>query len=339
MSRIKIAQLGTTHEHANGKFQTVQMLPELFEFVGVADDFSTTTAARFPGPQDCYRDVPHLTRDELLNYPGLQAVCVETPNNELVASAIPCMERGLHIHLDKPAGEDLALFQTLLDGCRQRQLHLQMGYMFRGNPAMQMATSAIRAGWIGEVFEIQADMSHNYGGDKYQEYLGNFRGGIAYNLICHLIDLVTPILGRPRAVHSLLKSTPGLPEHIKNNCLIILEYQYATATLRACSRETAGGNGRRLKISGTKGYFELCPLEHFDGLPLQMTMKLVEGNDRYAAGLHTLDFGAQKDRYLNQLTEFARLIKNEKPSESLFQHDLLVHEIILAAAGYTAWKR
>ncbi len=339
MARIKIAQLGTTHEHANGKFHTVQLLPELYELVGVVDDFESSRAAKFPGNQDCYRDVRRLSVEELLNYPGLQAVCVETPNNELVQAAIPCMQHNLHLHLDKPAGEDLALFQTLLNGCRQRHLQLQMGYMFRGNPAIQLASAAIRQGWIGDVFEIQADMSHNYGGEKYQEYLGKFKGGIVYNLICHLIDFITPILGRPKAIHSVLKSTAGLPEHIKNNCLTILEYQSATATLRACSLETAGVAGRRLKISGSKGYFELCPLERFDGQPLQMTMKLLEGNDSYAAGLHSIDFGVQKDRYIKQFIELAGLIRGETTTTYSYAHDLLVHEIILAAAGYTAWKQ
>ncbi len=44
-------------------------------------------------------------------------------------------------------------------------LPFQMGYMFRGNPAFNWIRKAVEKGWLGDVFEIQASMSHNYGGD------------------------------------------------------------------------------------------------------------------------------------------------------------------------------
>lgn len=60
----------------------------------------------------------------------------------------------------------------------------------------------------------------------------------------------------------------------KNNCLAVLEYRNALATLRMCSQEADGVNNRRLKICGDKGTLELCPLERFDGQPLKLRMTL-----------------------------------------------------------------
>jgi predicted dehydrogenase len=249
------------------------------------------------------------------------------------------MERNLAMHMDKPGGDDLVQFGKLLDGCKARKLPFQMGYMFRGNPAMQWTMNAVRQGWLGEIFEIQAGMSHNYGGEEYQEYMGRFPGGIMFNLGCHLIDLVVAIMGRPQQVTPFLKSAPGYPDRIKNNCLSILEYPHATVTLRACSREVDGLNRRCFKVCGTKGSVELCPLERFDGQPLLMNLVLKGDIPDYAAGVHTVDFGVIRDRYEDQLLELAKIINGEMKNPYTYKHDYLVQEVVLATSGYTKWEK
>jgi predicted dehydrogenase len=317
---------------------TLRLRPDVFEIVGIVDDRSTM-ASRFAGDDLApYDGLKWLTEEELFATPGLQAVTVETPNLDLVPVAMRCMERNLAIHMDKPAGDDLALFGKLLDGCKERQLPFQMGYMFRGNPAMQWTMNAVRQGWLGEVFEIQASMSHNYGGDAYHEYLGQFPGGIMFNLACHLIDLIVAILGRPEHVNAFLKSAPGFPDRIKNNCLAILEYSHATASLCACSQEIDGIVRRRFKLCGTNGSVDLCPLERFDGQPLTMSLVLKDAIPGYAAGTHMISFGPIRDRYEGELLDFAKMVNGELVNPYTCEHDYLVHKVLLSAAGYLPWK-
>jgi predicted dehydrogenase len=338
MKKVRIGQIGICHEHAAGKITSLRGMPDVFEIVGVVDDRSSTSA-RFAGADlKPYDGLRFMSEEELLSIPGLQAVTVETPNSDLVPTALRCMERNLAMHLDKPGGEDLKLFGKLRKGCEERKLPFQMGYMFRNNPAIQFSKRAVGAGWLGEVFEVQASMSHNYGGNAYQEYLGKFRGGIMFNLGCHLIDFIAPMLGRPEQVVPSLKSAPGFPDTIKNNCLTIMEYRNATVTLRACSFEVEGLPNRRLKICGTKGTIDLCPMERFDGKPLQTRLSLIEGNSEYTAGPHTIDFGIQRDRYADQLHELARTVNGEMENPYGYEHDYLVQELLLACAGYGRWK-
>lgn len=337
MSRIKIGQIGICHEHAAVKMQSLRALSEVYEVVGVVDD-SQSPAAKFPnGDTTPYDGLPRMSEAELFAIPGLQAVAVETPNLELVPTAMRCMERGLAIHMDKPGGDDLGLFGKLLDGCKARKLPFQMGYMLRTNPALQLCRKAIRNGWLGDVFEVQANMSHNYGGDTYQDYLANFPGGIMFNLGCHLIDVIVDLLGRPDKVTPFLKSAPGSPANAMNNCLAILEYPHAQVMLHACSREIDGLNRRRFKLCGTRGTVELCPLERFDGEPLTMRLTLADDNAEFAAGTHLVDFGVQEDRYRDQLLELARIINGEIENPYIHEHDYLVQEVVLAASGYRAW--
>ena len=51
-----------------------------------------------------------------------------------------------------------------------------------------------------------------------------------------------------------------------------------------------------------------------------------------------MDFGIQRDRYADQLLELARIIRGEMANPYTYEHDYLVQEVLLAAAGYTPWK-
>lgn len=339
MKRIKIGQIGVCHEHADGKILSLRKMSDVFEIVGVVDDRATQSPRRAAEPSLApYAGLTWMTEEQLFSVPGLQAVTVETPNDDLVPTALRCMERNLAMHMDKPAGHDVERYDRLLRGCEARKLPFQIGYMFRNNAAFQFCLDAVRKGWLGDLFEVQANMSHNYGGDAYPRYLGKIPGGIMFNLGCHLIDFIVALLGRPERIAPFLKSTHGVPDAIKNNGLAVLEYPHATATVRACNLEVDGLSRRRLKICGTKGTIELSPLERFDGQPLLLQMTLLEDNATYPAGTQTLDMGTRLDRYQDQLLELAGLISGELKNPYNREHDLLVHEVILAAAGCNPWK-
>ncbi len=346
MRPVRIAQLGVSHEHAAGKMRSLRLRPDAFEVVGVVDDRATTKAANYihwDKEESAYEGLPRLTEEAMFAIPGLEAVAVEVPNLELVSAAQRCLAHRLPIHVDKPGGDALAPFVQLRRDYEAQRLPFQMGYMFRGNPAMRWILDAARRGWLGEIFEVQASMSHNYGNESYDDYIGNFHGGLMFNLGCHLVDFVVSLLGRPSDVFPFLKTAPGDRPGIHNNCVAILDYPAATVTLRACSREVGGLERRRLKICGTKGSVELCPLERYDGTPLQMSLVLREGNEEREAGAHTLDFGSVRDRYEDQLLEFARSIRGETAASASAdllldsRHDCLVQEVILAASGCAHW--
>ena len=340
--KIKIGMVGASHAHAWEKFYTLNKMPDVYEIVGIVDD-RDTGEPKFVLEDDkkTFDGLKRMTEEEMFCTPGLQAVLVETSNSDLVPTAIRCMEHNLAIHMDKPGGEDLGLFKELLGGCNEKDLPFQMGYMYRNNPAFQFCQRAIRKGWLGDIFEIHADMSHNYGGEGYQKYLSTYKGGVTFLLICHHIDSVVSLLGRPANVIPFLKSTPGAINRAKNNCMVVLEYPHTMVTLSACDQKADGVNRRSFRICGSKGTIELSPLERFDGKPLQLQLTLSEGNDEYPAGNHIVDFGIKLDRYFDryekQFLEFAQIIRGEIENPFTYEHDYLVQEVLLAAAGYTKW--
>lgn len=338
MRKIKIAQIGITHEHAEGKILSLEKLSDVYEIAGVVNDLDFSTTPRYINEvQECFRKHRFLTMDEVLNDPSIQAVTVEVPNNELVSVALKFAEKGIAMHMDKPAGTDPALFKQLLDICKERQVPFQMGFMFRGNPAFQFCLKAIREKWIGEVISIEADMNHGYGEEVYQQYIAKFSGGLMYNLGCHLIDFITAAMGKPQNVSGFLRSAPGDPDEIKNNCLAILEYPHAYAVVKTCSRQKNSVPARAMRITGTNGIISFSPVERFDGQPVVVDM-VIKDDLGYPSGNHRITLPLQSDRYTEQLLELARIIRKEAQPAYSTEYDYLVHKITLAAAGYINWE-
>jgi len=335
MKPIKIGQIGIGHNHASEKMRTLRSLPHLFEVVGVVESDSLWRERR--GGYDVYKGLPWMTEEDLFNVPGLEAVAVETDGVDLVPTAARCAARGLHMHLDKPGGESLPAFKALLDECERRGLCIQLGYMYRNNPAVHLCKYAAQAGWLGEIFEIHAVMSR-FDGDDYRKWLANFQGGAMYIFGGYLIDIIISLLGRPQRVTSFQSQTRA--DALNDNGLAVLEYPRATASVRTSVVEIEGFRRRQLVICGTKGTAEICPLEQTSDRyaldPLFVRLTLSEPCGEYAAGTHLVDVGVMNGRYTEQLTELARIVRGEMKTPYPPAHEFLVHESLLAAAGYSS---
>ena len=343
MKKLKVIQIGIQHEHASGKMDTLRKMGDCFEVVGFVDDRSFSKTSVYLEKEEFltkpYIGLQELSLDEALNYPGLDAVLVEVPNNDLAETALLCMKKGIAMHVDKPGGEDPARFKELVDGCKAANIPFQIGYMYRGNPAMNFCRKLFQEGILGDILEIEMDMSHCYGGERYQHYLSGFKGGVMYNLGCHNFDFIISLLGRPDNVTPFLKNVQGTLPGTINNSLAVLEYPNTLVTVRVNAHKAWGSPLRRLSVNGNNGCFILSPHERFDGHELTAELFLKEDRGEYKAGINPLTFGRQQDRYIDQLTEFAQVIRGEVTPSYSYEHEYLVHEVTLAASGCTKWSK
>jgi predicted dehydrogenase len=326
--------MGIGHNHGHEKMLALRKLPELFDVVGVVEPDPAWREKR--GDMQGYRGLPFLTEEELFAMPDLEAVAIETDGRELLPTALRCAERGLHLHMDKPGGQDSQGFRRLVELCKSRSLALQLAYIYRYNPAIRFCLDAVKNRWIGDVFEVHAVMSR-YDGDSpdYRKWLAQFQGGAMYVFAGYLLDLVISMLGRPQKVHSFPKRTRH--DGLVDNGLAVLEYDIATATIRVSVEEVDGMKHRRLIICGTEGTLELCPIEvpakeyYTKSSTVRLTLKRPRGN--YEAGTQFVDCGCLGDRYAGQLTEFAKVVRGEMENPFGYEHELLVQETLLEVSG------
>lgn len=320
--RIKVGQIGVGHAHAS-KLGVYRKSPD-YEVVGIVEpDERLRERAQ---SQDPYRDLPWMTQEQLLNTPGLQAVLCETRVNGLLDAAEACVAAGKHVHLDKPAGESLPQYRRILDSAADKRLLVQMGYMFRYNPGVTLLRQMLRDGWLGEIFEVRAVMSKVVDPAARKE-LAAHRGGILFELGCHVLDLVIGVLGKPERVAAFPQRSGKHDDTLIDNMLAVLSYPRAHATVQSSALEVEGFDGRQLTVCGTHGTFHIQPL---DNPSVRLSLDRPRGD--YLKGTQTVSL-PKYSRYVDDAADMARIIRGEKPSDFSYDHDWVVQTTLLAACG------
>ena len=345
--KVRAVLWGIVHNHARGKFDALRKLKDDYEIVGWVDDSSSKVMRMAEPKRNSYTNWPCLTPKQVFEEVKPDLIVVEVSNAELTDVALECAKRGYPMHMDKPLGTSLDAFKPICDICRARNIPLQTGYMFRANEAIQFAVKAAREGLLGEVFAIDADLNHSYGGKKYPEYASAYPGGTIYLLTCHVIEYALPMMKDvvPDRCYSIVKSAPGDPAGTPNNTLTIAEWPNCMMTVRVCSK---GSQPRRhLRVDGTDGTLEIVPIEDFSkvkhdlgGVKVEqmkeLAVKLYLKKDKpgYKKGHHEIRFTSAEDRYAGQLKELAEILRGEKPNPTaLYDHDLRVHKVSLQACN------
>jgi predicted dehydrogenase len=318
---IKVGQIGVGHSHAAGKMQVLRESTE-WDVVGVVESDPQLRAQA--QQDDVYRDLPWLTAEQLFNTPGLQAVAVETTVDQLLNTAHQCVAAGMHIHLDKPPGDSLPRFRQLLSLADSQNLVVQMGYMYRYNPAIVLLRDLLTKGWLGEVFELHAVMSKAVGKSKRQTW-AEAPGGTMFELGCHLIDLMVVLLGKPEQVTPYNLQSGEFDDSLQDNMLAVCNYPRATATIRSTALEVEGFDRRHLAVCGTRG---TCHIQPLDAPNVQLALDQPRG--KYQAGYQQIPFGDYA-RYVADLADLAAIVRGEKASDFNSAHDLAAHETLLRA--------
>jgi predicted dehydrogenase len=320
--RIMIGQIGVGHAHANKL--SVYRASDDYEVVGIVepDERLRERAAQ----QAVYQDLPWMTEEQLLNVSGLQAVLVETEVRDLLQVGAKCIAAGKHIHLDKPAGESLPEFRQLLDDAARQKLMVQLGYMYRYSPAVVLLREFLKAGWLGEPFEVHAVMSKAIDAGTRQQ-LGEYPGGTMFELGCHIIDLVIGVLGKPTKVNAYPQRVIEAEDQLVDNMLAVFEYPKALATVKSTGLEVEGFERRHLVVCGTEGTFLIQPL---DSPAARVSFSKARGD--YKKGTQAIAF-PKFPRYVADAADMASVLRGESKFAFSYAHDLDVQTAVLQASG------
>src|SRR5579859_2942216 len=322
---LKIAQMGTRHGHAQGKWRAL-CDSAVVEAVGIWE----------PDPRR--REVARQERsfagarwfesaEMVLDDASIAAVAIEGRNHESLAMATEAICAGKHLWFDKPAGDDWAGFCRVLDEASARGRHVQMGYMFRYSPGFQQLATWARDGTLGDVFAVRAHMSTNVDLVERTEQ-SRHRGGILYDLGGHMIDQIVWLLGRPRRVSSVQRNdaTPELPEY-RDNTLAVFEFESALAQVDIAAME-ARPAARRFEIYGTRGSAIVEPFDE------RQTVRLALDPGSDGAEQRTrLPAVSRQQLYERELEAFVGVVGGHQRPDRPIEHERLVQETLLRATG------
>lgn len=329
MGRIRMAQYGTRHGHAEGKLQAMLGNPAV-EVTGVYEPNAARRSLLMAnggpfGSVHWYAD-----SRELLNDPTIVAVASEGLNSESLAHTEAIVAAGKHVWYDKPAGDDWPAWQRVVDLVEANGVYLQMGYMFRYHHGFCRITEWARSGLLGDVFSIRAHMS-TWLTPAQREVISEHAGGIFYDLGGHMLDQIVWVLGRPQRVSAVLRNDSSDVPAFMDNTLGVFEFERALAFVDIAALE-ARPMARRFEVYGTRGSAIL--LEPFE--PAQrIRLCLEEAAEGYAAGEQIVPVQPQsrQELYDLELDAFVATITGKQAPDRPLAHDLTVQETLLRATG------
>ncbi len=323
--RIRIGQIGTGHAHASGKMEVYRNSAD-YEVIGLVEP--DPKRAKKAASSDTYRDIPLMTREQLLNAPGLQAVAVETDIGDLLDNAEAAIDAGCHVHLDKPAGVSFPAYQRLMEKADAAGLTVQMGYMYRYNPAVVLVRQLLEQGALGTPFECHAVMSKVVPASGRKE-LEQYAGGMLFELGCHIVDLTVGFMGIPDDVVAFPRqSLPDADDTLADNMLAVFQYPKATATVRSSAVEVEGFGRRHIALAGTGGTAHIQPLDR-----PSLRLSLSKSHGEFKKGTQEIPFDPPYQRYVGDAADLAAIIRDEKASDFPSNHDLAVQKSVLQACA------
>lgn len=339
MKKIKIAQIGAGHDHATAAIMTLKKQSDIYDLAGYA--VVDGDEAVYNDNQWVYADVPKMSVDEILNYPGLDAVFIETEDRRLTEFAIAAAKRGLNIHMDKPGSESDEDFDRLIALAEEKNLVLHMGYMYRYNPAVIKLKEDIKSGKLGEIYSVEAQMNCTHPVKK-RKWLGNYPGGMLYYLGCHLIDLVYGICGEPEEIIPL--SMPIGTDGVESDDfgMAVFKYKNGVSFVKSTAVEPGGFERRQLVVCGTKGTVEIKPLEWIApecGSFIQaQTTNVREAFDNDWCKKGECRTTPIYGRYDAMFRAFAGYVKKEKENPFGYAYERKLHKLILTSCGKPVWS-
>jgi len=330
MNPVKIAQIGSGHDHAGVTFQSLLSQTDCFEVIGFAE--SNPERTELP---EVYSAVPRYTVEELLDMDDLEAVAVECEEWDATSIAQRFAEKGIAIHMDKPGSQNLPAFEKLIATVKAGKVPFHVGYMYRYNPAVRHLFQMIEDGQIGEIFSVEAQMNCKHSVEK-RQWMEHFKGGMMFFLGCHLVDMVLQLQGEPEEILPMNMCTGIDGVTAEDYGFAVFRYRNGISFVKTCATEENGYDRRQLVVTGSKGSYEIKPWE------AEGKMSMLTSPTRYALSENNpnfswknlgveLDFGSY-NRYDTMMRTFAGIVRGNE-NKYTYDYELKLFKTVLKCCG------
>jgi predicted dehydrogenase len=328
---FRLALLGVWHPHAPGMVRQIAAHPEEFELVGCWDADRAMVEQRRSQWSSLLPDLRWFdSADDLLDQ-QLDGVLVEGIVSENLSHARRALERHLPVLCEKPAGTTIAEAEATFALARRQGVHLQMAYLFRYMSAVEEMLRRAKRGDIGHVYEFRGRLPKDL--PLYQEHvdtLGQYSGGIFFEMAGHAIDFMCSILGPPREITSVVgHHHPTRDGQFVDNGAALFGFEKALGIVEVPALEITPDQ-RRFEVYGTEGALIIPHLG--SGHLANNAVQPLDVLSRDGKTWERLNLPAAVLQ-IRDLREFAAVVRGEKQPDYSPEHDLAVHAALVKSSG------
>ena len=318
--QLGAAIIGTAHSHALGHLEAIRD-SENYRFVAAAEPDRKLLEKAQANPR--WDGVRWTSVDEILHSEEIDVVCVETDPLDALPYSLASVLAGKHTKIDKPPGVNLDLLRRIYREAQARGVIVQIGYVYRYNPAFRLARRAIEGGWLGPVRSVLCQMNDKQTPES-RRRLDRYPGGQMYEICCHMIDALIWLMGEPKRVSSVLRQTMPGQDGMEDDVVATFEFEPAVATVKSHTRD----GERYFYIFGERGSVQIDNPDR-----PELRLSLGEAAEEFPAGTRSVPVGPSR-RYLPDLDDLAGAVREGRWVEHFSaEHDIAVQRALLQACG------
>lgn len=230
MSRVvKIAIAGLGSRGKDTYAQAVKLFPDKMEIVAIADiDVAKVedVAKQFNLPKEaCFGSAEELLAQLLL----AEVLVLATQDRQHVGQAIPALQKGYHLLLEKPISPNLDECREIVKVAQECKKHVIVCHVLRYTPIFSKLKEVIDSGVIGDVVNVMAIENVGYWHQAHSFVRGNWNNSnttspMILQKCCHDMDLLLWLTGKTCESVSSFGSTylfkeEKAPEGAAQRCL------------------------------------------------------------------------------------------------------------------------
>lgn len=258
MKKIRLGIVGVGNAGSSHVKTAVSGKWPEFELTAVAD----INPERLVWAKEFLGDKIHTfsTAEEMLDSGIIDACYIVVPHYDHCKLAIACMERGIHVMVEKPAGVYCAEVRKM-NAVAARHPDVVFGVMFnqRTNPIYRKIKELIVSGKYGQIRRTNWIITNWYRPQAYYDS-GDWRatwagegGGVLLNQCPHQLDLWQWMCGMPVKVHSHLLYGKWHDIEVEDDVTTYVEYANgATGTFITTTGDAYGTNRLEIQMERAK---------------------------------------------------------------------------------------
>ncbi|HET9391885.1 MAG TPA: Gfo/Idh/MocA family oxidoreductase, partial [Steroidobacteraceae bacterium] len=166
-------------------------------------------------------------------------VHILTPPVTHAALAVQALQAGAHVYVEKPMALNVQDCELMTHAAQAANRQICVGHCWLYSPAMLRAQELIASGVTGEV--LQATSSFNFDVRRNASYgdghwASDLPGGLAEDLAVHPASILIRLLGAPKKVMAVSRSSPSIPNGGTADARALVEGEHGLGTLAVSLR-------------------------------------------------------------------------------------------------------
>ena len=331
--QLNVVVVGIGHSHAEGVVGELIQKNNPFNIIGYVEKNESIVKEKVTD-DSVFKNLIRLDENDVLNGKYIiDGVIVESTMDCIVENCIKYLKLGVPIHADKPTGLDND-FLNFMDESKEKNIPVQLGYMYRYSPQILELKKQIANDKIGTIARFDVTMDTDLSINNRKILIKPYTGGAMYVYGSHILDIVTSIVGFPASTYTFYGRSGFDNLDITDSSICVLDYGYFAATLKTSAVSANGFLRRHLDIAGCNGQITIEPMEK--PTVMKYTKRKPGGNggdgSKIVSEDISLDLYNCKRRYQLMMQNFAYLIQGKDDSLYVkvdYEYEKKLHKLLL----------